>query len=157
MKVAIHKVVPVLLALACVSSATAAEFNAVSSKDAIKAMVAAGYSGVGGVTRNDPYYFAAAISPEGKRVRVAVDVRTGEVVKVTALPRGAGSVTPPESLPSTLQSYDPPRIVAPTVEGGDYYQPIGPRRRIGVRYYPWNSNNQPARGWCKYQAAAPGC
>jgi hypothetical protein len=157
MRVTVCKILPVLLALTCVSPVAAAEFNAVSSKEAIRAMVAAGYSGVGGVTRNDPYYFAAAISPEGKRVRVAVDVRTGEVVKVTALPRGAGSVTPPQSLPPTLPSYDPPRIAAPTVEGGNYYHPPGPRKRIGVTNYPWNSNNQPARGWCKYQAAAPGC
>jgi hypothetical protein len=133
--------------------------NAISSKEAIKAMVAAGYSGVGGVTRNDPYYFAAAISPEGKRVRVAVDVRTGQVVKVTALPRGAGSVTPSESLPPTVGNYDQEPVIAPptVAETGDYYQPPGPRRRIGVKNYPYNSYNQPARGWCRYQAAAPGC
>ena len=43
------------------------------------ALAAAGYSGVGGVTRSGPYYFAAAISPRGRRVRVGVDGRSGEI------------------------------------------------------------------------------
>jgi len=134
--------------------AAAAEFNAISSKDALQAIAKAGYSGVGGVTRNDPYYFAAAISPEGKRVRVAVDVRSGAIASVTPLPRGAGAVT---AYPEVPPSYDQPRIEAPTVASRDYYHPPAYGREVGKRYYPWTHDFKPAPTWCKYNASAPSC
>jgi hypothetical protein len=143
----------VLLALPALP-AGAAEFNAVSSKDAMRAIAAAGYSGVGGVTRNDPYYFAAAISPDGRRVRIAVDVRSGAIASVTPLPRGAGSIT---AVPQAPPSYDQPRIGALEVPDRNYYHPPQYGREVGRRYYPWTHDFKPAPGWCRYSASAPNC
>lgn len=127
----------------------------VTPKQAITSMQNAGYWGIGGVTRNDPFYFAAAMSPDKKRVRVAVDVNSGEVVKVTPLAPGAGSTTAFADVPST---YAPPTIEATQLPAtGAYYHPPGPHKRIGVRSYPYNSSGQPASIWCRYQANAPGC
>jgi hypothetical protein len=134
--------------------AAAAESAVISSKDALRAIAKAGYSGAGGVTRNDPYYFAAAISPKGRRVRVAVDIRTGAIASVTPLPRGAGSVTP---APETPRDYDAPRIIAPTVTGGHYYHPPNYGRAVGRTYYPWTHDLKPAPTWCRYNANAPNC
>ena len=135
--------------------AAAGEFNAISSKDALRAIAAAGYSGVGGVTRNDPYYFAAGISPEGKRVRIAVDVRSGAIATVTPLARGAGATIPQ---PGGVQSYNAPRIQsAPTIDLPGYQgQPA--RKGIGVSNYPWTSDNSgPAPSYCRYRSWGPGC
>jgi hypothetical protein len=144
-----------LALLVLAAPAGAAEFNAVSSKEAIRAIVGAGYSGVGGVTRNDPYYFAAAISPAGKRVRVAVDIRTGAIANVTPLPRGAGSLAVTGGAPS---SFEGARVEAQPLPANSYYRRPPPvNRRIGVPSYPYNSYNKPAPLWCRDNGFAPGC
>jgi hypothetical protein len=143
------------LALSALATPALAQSKAkVTPRQAIEAMQKAGYWGIGGVTRSGNYYYAAAMSPAKKRVRVSVDARTGEIVRVAATRRGAGSVTP-ETPPS--RSFEGARIESDPSLPTTAYQPPGPRRRIGVRSYPYNSYNQPARNWCRYSANAPGC
>jgi len=138
--------------LACAVTAAWAD---VTPRQAIKAMQTAGYSGIGGVTRSQDFYYAAALTAKGKRVRVTVDANTGRVVNVGALPRGAGSVTPlPE--PST-EGFNAPRITVPPVAQRNYYQPPPPTRRVGIPNYPYNSYRQPTPGYCRYTANGPGC
>jgi hypothetical protein len=70
---------PAALAAALImlcASASAAE--KISSKEAIRVMVAAGYSGIGGVTPSDKFYYAAALDKTRHRVRVTVDGLTGK-------------------------------------------------------------------------------
>ena len=150
-----------MLAIATCTAALAVDetnVGTVTPKQAIQAMTKAGYWGIGGVTRNDPFYFAAAMSPDKKRVRVAVDVKSGAVVNVTPLARGAGALTPTASSAAAL-SYQPPRIEATgVVQTRDPYVGQVPTRVIGRRYSPWNSaGNAPAPLNCRYSAYAPGC
>jgi hypothetical protein len=147
-----------LALLVTLASPAAAEETVISPKEAIRTMVAAGYSGIGGVTRDDPYYFAAAIDSTGKPVRIAVDVHSGKISKVMRRARGAGSVTPmPDIVPDEPSSHDGPRIQTNPIVGQNYAPPPPRHYRAGVRSYPWNSYNRPAAGWCRYQAYAPGC
>lgn len=134
--------------------------SVLSKKDAIKVMQDAGYSGIGGATFNDPFFFSAAISPDGRRVRLTVDSRSGDLVKVGPLARGSGSVNPALSSPGQAAGYVPPRIDAPgpALPARGYYQPPAPPRAIGVRNYPYTAGGgAPARAWCRYSANAPGC
>jgi hypothetical protein len=134
--------------------------SVMSKKAAIKVMQDAGYSGIGGATFNDPFYFSAAISPDGKRVRLTVDSRSGDLVKVGPLARGSGSVNPGLASPGLAAEYVPPRIDAPGPAQPltPYYHPPAPPRAIGVTNYPFTAGGlAPARAWCRYRANAPGC
>jgi hypothetical protein len=147
----------VTVALDPAGAASVKRQDIVSKKQAVRAMQDAGYWGIGGATFNDPYYFAAAMSPQGKRVRVTVDARSGKIVRVSALARGAGAVVPDQAPP---QVYVPPRIEAqgPQPPATPYYQPPQAPRAIGVPHYPFAADGRtPAWGWCRFRANAPNC
>jgi hypothetical protein len=103
-------------------------------------------AGIGGVTSSDKFYYAAALDKKRHWMRVTVDKLTGQIINVSALPRGAGAVKPE---PSGVVSVELPVIEAPPRQPPlqSYYQPPPPHRRIGVRSFPYNSYGQPARAW----------
>ena len=120
------------LALLLTAGTTLADM--MTPRAAQRSMAAAGYSGVGGVTRSGPYYFAAAISPRGRRVRVGVDGRSGEIASVVAI-RPGGSLTPETPAPKAFQ---PPRIDAqmpPLLF--DPYIPPSTTKPIGAPTFPF--------------------
>jgi len=103
----------------------------VTAREAMQVMAKAGYWGIGGVTRDDPYYYAAAVGPGRKRVRVTVDARSGRIVKVMALPRGAGSVTP---APGSTALPEVPDVAVRTnpIPPRDYYHGPNTTPAIGT-------------------------
>ncbi|GLS17614.1 hypothetical protein GCM10007874_06290 [Labrys miyagiensis] len=143
----------VLLGLCAASPALA---DALTPKQAIRVMTQAGYSGIGGVTHDRNFYYAAAIDAKRKRVRVTVDGETGKIVAVVPL-RGSGTagiVTPSQTEQAgvaPITAAPPPRMMFPP------YQAPKPPHPIGVIQYPFNSAGQLQPGWCRFQANAPGC
>ena len=126
----------------------AASSIAVSSKQAIAPSSAAGYSGVGGVTRNDPYYFAAAISPDrqarARRGRRAAAARSLKVTPLAPRRRGRDRRMRRRPSRSKLQwrrgSRRTPLPRRPAISTSRRSN-----RRIGVPSFPYNSYNKPAR------------
>ena len=145
----------VLLGL-CVASPALAD--AMTPKQAIRVMTQAGYSGIGGVTHDRNFYYAAALDARRKRVRVTVDEDSGKIVAVVPL-RGAGTpeiVTPSQT--TTRQAGVAPITAAPPPHMMfSPYQAPKPPHPIGVIQYPFNSAGQLQPGWCRFQANAPGC
>ncbi len=144
----------VLVGLSTAFLALPALADALTPKAAIQAMTQAGYSGIGGVTHDSNFYYAAAIDPKRKRVRVTVDDQTGKIVAVVPL-RGSGAmvVLPPLKSDEALAPIVPPpipRLFPP-------YQRPRPPHPVGVIQYPFNSAGQLQPGWCRYRANAPGC
>ena len=143
----------VLLGLGAASPALA---DALTPKQAMHVMTQAGYSGIGGVTHDRNFYYAAAIDAKRKRVRVTVDDETGRIVAVVPL-RGSGTagiVTPSK----TEQAGVAPITAAPPPHAMfSPYQAPKPPHPIGVIQYPFNSAGQLQPGWCRFQANAPGC
>jgi len=136
-------------------SAGSAIADPLTPKAAQKVMAKAGYSGVGGVTHDGRFYYAAAVSPDHRRVRVTVDADSGKIVAVVPL-RGAGAPPPAP----VRQSQAPlPEIRAPAPPALAPYQPPPPVRPVGRTQYPFNSNGQLQPGWCRFRstANAPGC
>ena len=141
-----------LLAAALATSPALAD--SLTPKQAIQVMVKAGYAGIAGVTHDKNFYYAAAISPDRKRVRVTVDEDSGKIVAVMPLVLG-GSAPPAPVLKSdaplpTIHYTMPPPMFAP-------YQPIAPPHPVGVIQYPFNSAGKLQPAWCRFHANAPGC
>jgi hypothetical protein len=131
--------------------------DTLTPKAAIRVMTQAGYSGIGGVTHDLNFYYAAAIDPKRKRVRVTVDDETGKIVAVMPL-RGSGAAPVPPRLNSDA-ALGPiaPQPSAPRVV--PYYIPPKPAHPVGVIQYPFNSAGQVQPNWCRFRttANAPGC
>ncbi len=129
--------------------------DTLTPKAAIRAMTQAGYSGIGGVTHDLNFYYAAAIDAKRRRVRVTVDDQTGKIVAVSPL-RGGGAALPaaqalrPMAPLQKLEIKPVPRIVP--------LEQRPPALRTYGRYaYPYNSNGQLTPSWCRYRQIAPGC
>jgi hypothetical protein len=136
-------------------SLTPARADTLTPKAAMKVMAQAGYSGVGGVIHDKNFYYAAAMSPRHRRVRVTVDADTGKIVAVVPL-RGSGA---PPVVPA-LQSQAPlPVIRAPAAPTLAPYEPPPAVRPVGRTQYPFNSAGQIQPGWCRFHSTsnAPGC
>ena len=147
--------------LAIATGALAADetnVGTVTPTQAIETMAKAGYWGIRGVTRSGPFYFAAAMSADKVRIKIAVHAETGAIATVTPLARGAGALTATVTA-AAAQSAQPPRIkTMRLVQTRDPYVGKVPTRVIGRRYYPWNSaGGAPAPLNCRYSAYAPGC
>jgi hypothetical protein len=119
----------------------------VTPRQAMQAMTKAGYWGIGGVTHDDPYYYAAAVGPGRKRVRITVDARSGKIVNVMALPRGAGAVTP---MPGRTALPAVPEVEVRTnpIPPRDYYHAPNTTPAIGT---------VPAPGTAAWVKAPPRC
>lgn len=138
-----------------ISAVVPALADTLTPKAAIRAMVQAGYSGIGGVTHDLNFYYAAALDGKRRRVRVTVDDESGKIVAVVPL-RGSGAALP---APSKLSPMPPlqeveihrvPQVVPLTTSP--------PTVRMPGRYsYPFNSNGQLTPAWCRYRQIAPGC
>lgn len=128
----------------------------ITPHQALQLISRAGYTGVGGVAREGGRYYAAALSPEGRRVRVTVDAASGRIIDATPLPRGAGAVTP--NTPPRA-AYQPPRLMpqSSVPVGGDFYQPPGPNRAIGVVPRPGTPEWLNAPVYCRSRPNQPGC
>ncbi|CAM5775857.1 hypothetical protein LMIY3S_05235 [Labrys miyagiensis] len=130
--------------------------DTLTPKQAIRVMTQAGYSGIGGVTHDRNFYYAAALDAKGKRVRVTVDEGTGKVVAVMPL-RGSGTAGIVAPLPSeqagvpSIKAAPPPRMMFQP------YQAPKPPHPVGVIQYPFNAAGQLQPGWCRFHANAPGC
>ena len=145
----------VVLGYVLMTPSSPAIADAFTPKDAVRVMVKAGYSGIGGVTHDENFYYAAAISPDRKRVRVTVDENSGKIVAVVPLHIGAGA--PPVVAP--LQSDAPLQKIVPKPVPMLFppYQPPTPPHPVGVIQYPFNSAGRLQPTWCRFQANAPGC
>lgn len=141
-------------ALAMLAAAPALA-DTLTPKAAIRVMAQAGYSGIGGVTHDLNFYYAAAIDAQRRRVRVTVDDQSGKIVAVVPL-RGSGSALPaaqglrPMAPLQKVEIKPVPRIVP--------LEQRPPALRTYGRYaYPYNSNGQLTPSWCRYRQIAPGC
>lgn len=128
--------------------------DTLTPKAAIRVMTQAGYSGIGGVTHDRNFYYAAAVGPQRKRVRVTVDDQTGKIVAVMPL-RGSGA--PPVIPPLKSDVALAPIVPKPVPTLFPPYQRPKPPHPIGVIQYPFNSAGQLQPSWCRFQANAPGC
>lgn len=147
--------VGVLLVLVPLAVAVPALADTLTPKAAMRAMTQAGYSGVGGVTHDLNFYYAAAVDAKRRRVRVTVDDQTGKIVAVVPL-RGSGAALPagtslrPMAPLQKVEIKPVPRIVP-------LNRPPPALRTPGRYAYPLNSNGQLTPGWCRYRQIAPGC
>ena len=91
------------LALAALVVAMPALADTLTPKAAIRVMTQAGYSGIGGVTHDLNFYYAAAVDAKRRRVRVTVDDQSGKIVAVVPL-RGSGAALPARRSPRMPRS-----------------------------------------------------
>jgi hypothetical protein len=143
------------MGLALALTASAARADMITPRAAQHALVAAGYSGVGGVTRSGSYYFAVALSQRGQRVRVGIDGRSGQIASVTPI-RPGGSLTPTARRP---KAFEPPRIDAVTPPlMFDPYVPPSDAKPIGVPTFPFSADvGRKLPESCRFLVHAAGC
>ena len=143
------------IGIAILASTSLQAREVTTPRAAMRAIVAAGYSGVGGVTRSGSRYIAVAISPQGKRVRVTLDGETGEIARVVPARRGAGSLTPQER---TVRSFEPQTIDAPTHPlMFDPYVPPSDTKPIGAPNFPFSGPGFSSTPTCRANPALLGC
>ncbi|MDQ0396252.1 hypothetical protein [Labrys monachus] len=143
---------PLLAALSCLPPAPATADD-LTPKAAAKVMAKAGYFGIGGVTHDRNFYYAAAISPGHRRVRVTVDATSGRIVAVVPL-RGSGAPPPVPALESQAPL---PVIRAPAPRAPTPYTPPPAIHPVGRIQYPFDSAGHLQPGYCRFQKVAPGC
>ena len=142
--------------LALLLSASGAMADMITPHSAQRALVAAGYSGIGGVTRSGHYYFAVALSAHGARVRVSVDGNNGRIASVVPI-RPGGSLTP---APQRAKAFEPPRIdaVTPPPPMFDPYVPPSDTKPIGVPTFPFSADvGRQLPEICRFQVHGAGC
>ncbi len=144
-----------LVFISSLSAAAPALADTLTPKAAIQVMTQAGYSGIGGVTHDKNFYYAAAIGPKRKRVRVTVDDQTGKIVAVVPLRSGSAALVLPQ--PPQSQEAMAPITPKPVKTLFPPYIRPKPPHPVGVIQYPFNSAGQLQPGWCRYSANAPGC
>lgn len=149
-----------LAALLVVAGGAAAFADTLTPKQAIRAITQAGFAGVGGVTHDRNFYYAAAVDAKNKRkrVRVTLDDQTGKIVAVVPLARGgAALVNPPSTSNAAIPRVDAapqPRMAYPP------YQAPNPSHPVGQVQYPFNTlGTRLQPGYCQFRrnANAPGC
>jgi hypothetical protein len=128
--------------------------DGLTSRAAMRVMAKAGYSGIGGVTHDGNFYYAAGLGPDGRRVRVTVDGRSGKIAAVVPL-RGSGAAPPspvlrPQAAQAPIKAPPVPRQFPP-------YQPPPAVHPVGQTQYPFNSAGHLQPGYCRFQTVAPGC
>jgi len=139
----------------CLALTQAHAAGTITPKAALRAIVAAGYSGAGGVTLSGNYYFSTALTSKGKKVRISVDSHSGVIAAVEPVRRGSGSLTPQ---PRAARGYQSPTInaVMPPLMF-DPYVPPDDTKPIGAPYTPFTRSGRPVPPLCQYNPNGPGC